>query len=81
VLRAAVLRERDRELDDVDRRPERRGLARWSLGTSALTRAFTSRGSSPVRYLAMRSSSVRMLLASFAVSRSPTSLANVSMRV
>lgn len=76
-----VLRDREPDVEAVDRLRERRGWARWSLGTSALTSALTSRGSSPVRYLAIRSSSPRMLLASRAVSRSPTSSAKASMRV
>jgi hypothetical protein len=80
-----VRRERDDALDelrrDPDLRPERPEDARWSLGISALTTAFTSRGSSASRNFAIRSSSRRIDLASCAVSLSPTSLAKVSIRV
>jgi hypothetical protein len=76
------LRDDEEDLDaEDDRPPERDGLARWSRGTSSLTSALTSRGSSADKNFAIRSSSRRVRLASCAVSRSPTSLAKVSMRV
>jgi hypothetical protein len=66
----APARERDRVV-----------LARCSRGISAFTSSLTRRVCSLSRNLAMRSSSRRMVLASFAVSRSPTSLANASIRL
>jgi hypothetical protein len=66
----------------LDRRPVRRPpLARWSRGISALTTSLTRRFSSASRNFAMRSSSRRIDLASWAVSRSPTSVASASMRL
>jgi hypothetical protein len=70
--------ERDRV---VVRRERRRVLARWSRGISARTISLTRRPSSDWRNLAIRSSSRRMLRASCAVSRSPTSVAKTSSRV
>jgi hypothetical protein len=75
-----------RELDDVRelgrRELERRDpLRRSEAGTSAWTTLLVSVGMSPSRYLAMRSSSRRMLRASFAVSLSLTLSANVSIAV
>ena len=55
-------------------------VERSSRGISARTISLTSRVNSALRNFAIRSSSRRMLLASWAVSRSPTSPANVSMR-
>jgi len=74
VARAAVRRE-------PDRRRERPESARCSRGISALTTALTSRPSSASRNFAMRSSSRRIDFANWAVSRSPTSVARVSMRL
>ena len=54
---------------------------RCARGTSARTTAFTSRSSSASKNLTIRSSSRRIVRASFAVSRSPTSMANVSSRI
>jgi hypothetical protein len=75
----------DRALLDrapLDRREVRRPpLARWSRGISAFTTSLTRRFSSASRNLAMRSSSRRIDLASWAVSRSPTSVASASMRL
>lgn len=85
VLREEVERDRladdvERErLEDVDRRRDREG--RWSRGISVRTMSLTSRPSSDVRNFAIRSSSRRMLRASWAVSRSPTSVAKISIRV
>jgi hypothetical protein len=76
--RADALAEVRRERDVRRERPE---SARWSRGISALTSAFTSRVNSASRNFAMRSSSRRIDLASCAVSRSPTSLARVSIRL
>jgi hypothetical protein len=77
------LREVDRErlLELLERLVLRRLVARWSRGISARTISLTRRSSSDERNLAMRSSSRRMLRASCAVSRSPTAVANTSMRV
>jgi hypothetical protein len=80
LLARLLVRERDRPLERLER--ERRVLvARWSRGMSARTTSLTSRPISVRRNLAIRSSSRRMLFASCAVSRSPTSVASVSMRV
>jgi hypothetical protein len=49
---------------ELERERERRGVARWSRGISARTTSLTSRPSSASRYLAIRSSSRRMLRAS-----------------
>src|SRR6187551_1835617 len=59
---------------------ERRSEGRCSRGMSALTTSLTNRLSSASRNLAMRSSSRRILLANWAVSRSPTSSARASSR-
>ena len=74
VLRLALVRR-------VVRRRGRVPPARSERGISALTSSLTKRVSSASRNLAIRSSSRRMLLASWAVSRSPTSVANASRRV
>ncbi len=78
VRRVAELRLRP--VARVLRRRRRPVLARWSRGISALTSAFTSRPSSAPRNFVMRSSSRRIDFANCAVSRSPTSVASVSMR-
>ena len=79
-LARLLVRERDRLVERLGR--DRRELvARWSRGMSARTTSLTSRPISARRNLAIRSSSRRMLLASCAVSRSPTAVASVSMRV
>lgn len=75
----SLVRARDRLVERVDR--ERRVVARWSRGISARTTSLTSRSISARRNFAIRSSSRRMLRASWAVSRSPTAVASVSMRV
>jgi hypothetical protein len=83
-----LLRLRDRVLEplELDRlrlvvlRRER-DLVRSSRGISARTTSLTRRPSSESRNFAMRSSSRLMLRASCAVSRSPTSVASVSMRL
>ena len=80
-LRDAVpllVRERDVLPDRLERERE---VARWSRGMSDRTISLTRRPSSEVRNFAIRSSSRRMLRASWAVSRSPTSAANTSIRV
>jgi hypothetical protein len=81
----AARRERDDALAAVrrerDPRRERPDFARWSLGISTLTTAFTSRVISALRNFAMRSSSRRIDFANCAVSLSPTSIASVSIRV
>ena len=79
LARLPPVRERDRLAERLVR--EDRAVARWSRGMSARTTSLTSRPISARRNLAIRSSSRRMLLASCAVSRSPTAVASVSMRV
>jgi hypothetical protein len=83
-----LARLRDRLLEPLELDRDRllalrreRGLARSSRGISARTTSLTSRSSSESRNFAIRSSSRRMLLASCAVSRSPTAVANVSIRL
>jgi hypothetical protein len=70
-----------RELFRDEERLARRGERRWSEGISDLTTSLTRRCSSAFRNFAIRSSSRRMLLASWAVSRSPTASASDSSRV
>ena len=72
LLAAELVRDRDRR---------RVPVLRCLLGTSARATALASRGIRPSRYFAMRSSSRRMLRASFAVSLSPTAWAKVSIAV
>src|SRR5205807_10616067 len=55
-------------------------VGRWSRGTCLRTTSLTSRTSSASRYFAIRSSSRRLALASWAVARSPASSANLMIR-
>jgi hypothetical protein len=85
LLREDVLRDRLLDPLELDRlrlvlRRER-VFVRSSRGISARTTSLTRRPSSESRNFAIRSSSRRMLRASWAVSRSPTSVASVSIRL
>ena len=75
-LLRVVRRDRVFVLEPFARRTDRR----CSRGMSALMTSLTNRFSSASRNLAMRSSSRRILLANWAVSRSPTSSARASSR-
>ena len=68
----------DRVDDELRREDERRAVRRSAAGISSWATAFVSCGISFSRNFAIRSSSRRMLRASFAVSLSPTASASDS---
>jgi hypothetical protein len=83
-LREDELVRRPEELDErreLERRRRPPFVRRSFAGISLVTTDFVSCGIRPARYFAIRSSSRRMPLASFAVSLSPTASASVSIAV